>query len=277
MKRLLGVAAAVSVLLLTGCSGFAGSSSAPGPAIHSEAGGSDAGGADTFGPVAPLGDRSVITTGWLSVTVDDPLKSAEEAARIVSQAGGRIDSRNEQPGTDTQKPSASLTLRIPADRFDATLHDLEDLGRVGNLSLNANDVTQQVDDLEARIAVLKASVDRLRALVAQATNVSDLVTLEQALSERQAELDGLTAQRDYLDDQVDFSTLTLELVTEGTIVGPGDFWSGLVAGWNAMVAAAGGFVIALGVALPWLALAAVIAAIVWLILYLTLRRGNRSA
>jgi hypothetical protein len=58
-------------------------------------------------------------------------------------------------------------------------------------------------------------------------------------------------------------------------VGPGDFLSGLVAGWNAMIVAGGAFLIFLGVALPWLVLLAVIGAIAWGIIYLA-GRGKRT-
>ena len=116
---------------------------------------------------AQLVERSVITTGWVSITVDDPIVSAEDAADIAEQAGGRVDSRNESPGTDTQPASASLTLRIPADELDAFVDELRELGAVNSVSMNAADVTQQRKDLDARIEALTASVDRLQQLLAR--------------------------------------------------------------------------------------------------------------
>lgn len=209
-------------------------------------------------------ERSVITTAWISVTVDDPIESAESAAGIAEQAGGRIDSRNETPATDTQPPSASLTMRIPADELDAVIDELRELGTVNSVSMNASDVTQQRQDLDARIEALTASVDRLRELLATATSIADLIAIESELTTRQAELDSLTQQRDQLVDQVDLSTITLDLVTEEVApeAAPDDFWSGLLAGWGALVAFAGWLGVAFGVMLPWLLSALVIAAIV---------------
>ncbi len=209
-------------------------------------------------------ERSVITTGWISVTVDDPIESAEAAADIAEQSGGRIDSRNETPATDTQPPSASLTMRIPADELDAVIDELRELGTVNSVSMNASDVTQQRQDLDARIAALTASVDRLRELLATATSIADLIAIESELTTRQAELDSLTQQRDQLVDQVDLSTITLDLVTEEVApdAAPDDFWSGLLAGWGALAAFAGWLGVAFGVMLPWLLSALVIAAIV---------------
>ena len=145
-------------------------------------------------------DRSVVTTGWASITVDDPIASAEDAATIAEDAGGRVDNRTETPGTDAQPPSASLTLRVPADQVDDVVDELRTLGTVNSVSMNASDVTQQRQDLDARIEALSVSVDRLTELLATATTVSDLIAIESELTTRQAELDSLTQQRDSLVD-----------------------------------------------------------------------------
>jgi len=221
-------------------------------------------------------DRSVITTGWMAITVDDPIDSAAEAADLVGAAEGRVDGRNETPGTDTQQARATLVVRIPADRFDDVLADLRELGDVDSLRLEASDVTQQERDLDSRIASLETSIDRLRALIAEADDVGDLIAIESELTTRQTELDALTTQRDWLADQVDYSTLTLELLSEGLAphTGPNDFWSGVVAGWNALTTFVSGLLVAVGILLPWVALLAVIAAIVVGIIVLATRAGR---
>ncbi|MRX44097.1 DUF4349 domain-containing protein [Agromyces kandeliae] len=277
---------ALSALLLTGCSMGSGGSdqTASEPDVNVEA--------PADGGVAPRDeqpftedeqagsiqeDRSVITTGWMAITVDDPIDSAAEVAALVRSADGRVDSRNETPGTDTQQARATLVVRIPADRFDAVLADLRELGDVDSVRLDASDVTQQKRDLDSRIASLETSVDRLRALIAQADDVGDLIAIESELTTRQTELDALTTQRDWLADQVDYSTLTVELLSEGLApqAGPNDFWSGVVAGWNALTAFVSGLLVAVGVMLPWIAVLAVIAAIVVGIIVIA-SRGSRG-
>jgi len=231
------------------------------------------------GAKAPESDRSVITTGWMSVTVDDPIASAEDASVIAEQAGGRIDNRSETPATDTQPASASLTMRVPADEFKGVVNELRELGSVNSVSMNASDVTQQRQDLDARIEALTASVDRLQQLLGTATSIADLIAIESELTTRQAELDSLTQQRDSIVDQVDYSTLTLDLVTEEVAPDPApdDFWSGLVAGWTALVGFASALGVAIGVLLPWLLTGLVIAAIVVAIVIASTRRRPREA
>jgi hypothetical protein len=282
--HLAAAAAALAALLLSGCSMGQGSSSDTGgepgvaqPDIGVEApeGGEASG--EEFAPDQPADDdRSVITTGRLALTVDDPTESAAQVADLVDGAGGRIDSRSETPGTDTQQARATLVVRIPADEFDRVLADLRELGEVDSVQLDSSDVTQQRQDLDARIGALEASVDRLLALLADADTTADLIAIESELSSRQAELDSLVAQRDYLADQVDYSTLTVELLSEGLApdAGPDDFWSGLVTGWEALVAFASGLLVVAGVLLPWIGVLLVIAAIVAAVVILATRRRH---
>ncbi len=273
--------AAITALLLAGCSaGTPGSYSpaqgpaveAPEPRIDGEMAEDSAGGSAE----EPATDRSVITTGWISITVDDPIESAEDVAELAERAGGRVDDRSETPGTDAQPARASLTLRVPSDELDGVVAELREIGDVNSVSMNASDVTQQRQDLDARIDALSASVDRLRELLGTATSITDLIAIESELTTRQAELDSLTQQRDWLVDQVDFSTLTVELVTEEVVPDPApdDFWSGLVAGWNALVDFAKWLGIAVGVLLPWIGALLVAAALIVLVVVLA-TRGRR--
>ena len=287
MRRLApaAAAAAITALLLAGCT-MGGSTDTGMPAVDTPSGevapepgtaeGLVAEDAADGSADAQLADRSVITTGWVSITVEDPVATAEEASALAVQAGGRVDNRTESPGTDSQPPSASLTLRIPSDELDGFVDELRELGTVNSVSMNASDVTQQRQDLDARIDALTASTDRLRELLATATSIADLIAIESELTTRQAELDSLTQQRDWLVDQVDFSTITVDLVTEAVAPDPtpDDFWSGVVAGWNALVGFATWLGVAVGVMLPWLGVLLVAGAIIIGIVVLA-TRGRR--
>lgn len=308
MKRTLGATAIVlAALLLAGCSS-AGSNSTPdlesGGFVGQPTPGTIDGTIDGTVEGAVGGttsdtqaaNRDIITTGSVSLTVKDPIKAAQDAVTITEQANGRVDSRTENPGTDSgiqnpipydgmtypiqpgPMPSAFLTLRIPSDELDRTLAELKKLGTVNYVSFNASDVSQQTQDLDARITSLGASVDRLLSLMSQATNTTDLIAIEGVLSARQSELESLKSQRDYLSDQIDYSTLNLEMYGEGLIApgSPDDFWTGVVAGWNALLATLGGALVVFGVALPWLIVLGAVGVIVLLIIWLSTRKRKAA-
>ncbi|MET0975985.1 MAG: DUF4349 domain-containing protein [Leifsonia sp.] len=277
------VVAVASALLLAGCTasgGSADSGAAPGIAQAPATGdksGFAADGEESAPGVAE--DRSVITTGFMAVTAEDPVVAAGETAAITASAGGRIDSRNEQPGTGTQAASAALVIRVPSARFEAVVADLGKLGDVTSFSTDATDVTQQKQDLDARIRALETSTARLTALMGSATTTADLIEIENALSTRQAELDSLTTQRDAIADQVEYSTLSVQFTAPG-VVAPGrptTFWDGLVAGWTALVGFLAGTLVVIGALLPWLLLLGVLALIVVVIVRVARRpRGPKG-
>lgn len=216
-------------------------------------------------------DRKEIVTGRLMLTADDPVAAGRQVVTIVEESGGRVDSVTEQP-----EISSVLTVRVPADRLAGTLDELRGLGEVTSLTTTRDDVTLQYTDLEARISALQASVDRLRALMTSAANTADLIEAENALAQRQAELDSLTAQQRYLSDQIDLSTLTVDISAEPRRPDDRDsFWDGVVEGWDNLRSAVGDSIVTFGVALPWLGFLLVGAGVVYLIVRLLARIGRR--
>ena len=281
MRRTLTISTALvlSALALAGCSAGGGAadesytSSEGGVAAPESATQFDSSDGDST--TVNMVDRQVITTGYVTVTVDEPLESATDAIRITESVGGRVDGRNEYAPTEGNKGSATLTLRLPAETLTATLDKLKELGEVQEISLSSNDVTMATQDLDARITALSASVERLLVLLASSTDTETLITLETAISDRQAQLESLQSERRYYADQVSLSTVTLNLISvaDAPVTEPDTFLSGLEAGWNAFVAFFAGLLVALGVLLPWL----IFAAIVTFVIIFFVKRSRRVA
>jgi len=253
--------------VLAGCSAASDASMESGGAPASE-GLVESGGEAAFasdeasdGTRESSADRSVIVTGALYMTVEDPVVAADRAAGIVRQAGGRIDARSETAADEYNGGSAYLTLRIPSDDLNSVVDDLRGLGAVDEFSTSSFDVTTEVTDLEAQISTLRASTERIEALLLQAEDIEDIITLENELDGRQAQLESLEARQRGLNDQVSMSTIDLSLTTEPVVIvddDPETFLDGLEAGWNAMLAFGSSALVIIGVLLPWFALMALI-------------------
>jgi len=271
MRTFLGRAVAtVAVVLVVGCSG---------PSETESSGAADGGGAGAVadeGGAAADADRQVITNATASLAVDDPAESAQQVSELVESAGGRVDERTEQAATgDDASAYADLVVRVPSDALTDLLADLDELGEVASVSVSRSDVTGQAVDLDARISALQTSVTRLQALLDEAPTTEALLAAEGALSGRQEQLESLQSQRALLADQVALSTLRVHLQPPGVAPpgGPDGFVDALGTGWKALVSTAGAAVVVLGVVLPWLAVAALIAAVV----LVPLRRARRRS
>lgn len=289
-RTLAPLAALAATLLLAGCSAVAESGSdggggwggEPAPGAPAPDMGGDGAVGEDEGPIStptPGDGRQVITTGWMYLTVEAPLEAATEAARITERAGGRVDGRTEYAPHNNDAGGAELVLRIPSEVLQPTIDELKTLGELEELSLSASDVTREVQDLDARIGALEASLDRLLALLVQAEDIDDLITLESVVADRQGQLESLQAQRRSLADRVSLSTLTLTLGSEAMAppTEPGTFLDGLRQGWDALVAFGSAALVLTGILLPWLAVLGVLAAIVWVsVRAARRRRGSRA-
>jgi len=279
IKRPIAVAAAgISMLgIVAGCAGQSPSASeapasevmrttAPGGAAMDTV----AGPAPQFGPPQappPVAKRDVVKTASMTITVADPSAAADKAAVIVERVDGRVDSRSEDAGSGTGRAVTSVALRVPVAKLDEVVRELKTLGIVENATTSADDVTAQRVDMDARIKALQTSVDRLLAIMRDATDSEALIAAESALSQRQAELDSLRAQRDQLGDQIAYSTVDVSFYAE-EVGGPAPkeyqgFVGQIERGWDAMVAMAAGAVLLVGLLLPWLAVLAVVGLVIY--------------
>lgn len=295
MRTRLGIGAAIAMvatIALTGCSGTTGSEDAAvgttPVGISVDGGAPVEGGAPAIAPDAmseekAVGttatvptDRQVVRTGYVSMRVEDVPKATFDVHALVAKRKGLVTTEDAQRNGDSSY--ANITAQIPAADLDAFVADVSKLGTVDSVSITAQDVTTQVVDLDARIAALETSIDRLTELLAAASRIEDLLSIETQLSQRQAELDSLKAQRTYLGDQVAMSTITVSLspITEVAEVDAPGFWSGLQSGWAAFVSLVMIAITAVGFFLPFLIVLAVIAVLVAIVLVRTTRRNRQQ-
>lgn len=255
-------------LALAGCSGSGDASSASsttGGTSGSEAGAAPAVAKDGAVPGAaavPLSGRSVVRTGASTVQVDDVRTAADRARAVAEQAGGALEAEDASGGRDV------LRLRVLPDQLVPGLDALARLGHETSRTVGSQDVTDEVVDVQSRIASQQASVDRVRALLAAATAVPDLVAVERELAQRESDLESLEARQKALQGQTDLATITLELVARTAPAAASGFRDGLSSGAHAFVAAARVSAVVLGAVLPFLPF---LAAVLWLVRRLTRR------
>lgn len=272
-------AATLSLVTLSGCAATSQDSSTDGGWFSygetpTTGAATDGGSESSYGP-----DRSVITTASVFLTGDDPAAVADAVANRARAEGGKIDGRSASSDDEGNVTWISLTVRVPSDVIDSFLTDLNGIATVHNLQQNSTDVTLVVTDYAARIAALESSIARFLVLEKAAKTTQDLIDIETALADRQAQLEQLQSEMRYYSDQIALSTVQIEigLPDSATDPIPDDFWGGVVAGWNALVAFFGGTLIAFGVSIPWLPVVAALGWIGWRIgRTIMTRRSTRS-
>ena len=207
---------------------------------------------------------AVIRTGELEVEVRDVAAAADEAARLVAAAGGQVEADDRARDGGPQR--AVLRLRVPPAAFDATITRLAGLGEERTRRLGSQDVTEQVVDLDSRLATQRASVARVQALLSEATDLGEVVQIEGELTKRTADLESLEARLAALTAQVDLAGISLQLTAKDSPVaavgGPLGFGDGLREGLDALRAVGRALGVTAGALLPWSPLLLVAAALV---------------
>ncbi|MFE3720119.1 DUF4349 domain-containing protein [Streptomyces cyaneofuscatus] len=263
--------------------GFVDQQYAPGDAAASAAPGDTAEEAEDGkqtekAPKPGAAGSHVIRTAELLVEVKSAPKAAAAARSAVEASGGLVASENTER-IDDRHESSNLVLRVPQDSYQEVLRKLAGSGKLLSRSSNAKDVTDQVVDVESRIATQRASVKRVRELMDKAEKITDVVALEGELSSRQADLESLLAQQSSLKDRTSLATITLELTEPdaprkaGKDDDPG-FLDALGGGWDAFVTMFRWIAVAIGASAPFLVTAALLL-VLWRVL--RARRTDRTA
>ncbi len=136
------------------------------------------------------------------------------------------------------------------------------LGTKISLSQEAEDVTGEVADVDARVRSAKATLESFRKLLDRANSVGEVISVEQEIAQRESDLEALQARQKSLQHRTQYATVTVTLVTKTAAPKEDDdrggFIGGLQDGWNAFTAFIGGVATVLGWLLPFLVLAAAI-------------------
>ena len=114
-------------------------------------------------------------------------------------------------GASSYYRSANYVVRVPADQLDAFLEEAQTICTVTNLQKYAEDVSESYFDIENRLETAKTKLARLRELLAAATNMQDIITLENEISSTQYQIDNLTGTLNHYDSQITYSTVSIDL------------------------------------------------------------------
>jgi len=131
----------------------------------------------------------VIHNGQASVEVDKIDPAIVKLRQLAAQLGGYIGNSSMSGGRDQVK-SATLELKIPAQRFDQAINGLGTLGKVESVNSTAEDVGEEYVDITARVNNAHRLEDRLIALLATRTGkLQDVLSVERELARVREEIE----------------------------------------------------------------------------------------
>ena len=289
-RKLFTILLALVMLLLTACGGsskgavtqeYAAMDMAPmeSPAAMEEMGYETQAASNSLttsdtGSTALPESRKWIITMDMSVETEGLDAMLEELDSHILELKGYVEVQNVHNGSaySTRRyRSASLTIRIPADQVDAFVANVADFSNIISSNQTVEDVTLNYVATESRVTALQTEEARLLELMESAETMSDLLEIEERLTEVRYELESVTSQLRTYDNLIDYATVYLEVsqVQELTEPEPESFWDRISSGFMESLARLWDFrvevVIALIVSLPYILLIGIVVAVIVLL------------
>lgn len=218
----------------------------------------------------PITERKLIKEGRVEFKSKDLAETRKQVLHAVEKYKGYVAADNEY--NETYRRGSSLTMRIPAADFEKFLAEvLAGAETVVSKDINARDVTEEFLDVTARLKTKKELETRYLELLKQAKSVAEILEIEKQANELRAEIESMEGRLKYLENQVTYSTISInfyiELEKEHEF--GKKFIDGLGKGWQNLI----WFFI--GLAHLWPFVLIVIAGIFWL-RRLAKRRRNQA-
>ncbi len=213
-----------------------------------------------------FGSPKVIKEGQVELRVEQDTfgDSVDEVILLARRFGGSVQATAID---DSGEGRGTVIVRVPSDRFEDTLTELGDIGRIESQFVDTQDVTDEFVDLEARIRNARTAEHVLLNLMDEATTIADTIRVQNQLERVQENIERMRGRLRVLEDQTSFSTLAVDVIEEGapkekdpeeagTLI---KAWRDAVEGFMGVVS---GVIIASGVVLPVAFMALIVALLV---------------
>lgn len=171
-------------------------------------------GSTTTSTAGQFQDQKLIKTVTMEAETEDLDTLLDQLDTRIGELGGYVEYRNVYNGSayaSYRNRSADLTIRIPATDLGAFVGHVEGISNIISVNESQDDVTLQYVDTQSRIEALEVEQERLLELLAKAETMSDLLEIEQRLTEVRYDLESTTSQLRVLENLVSYATVELEI------------------------------------------------------------------
>jgi hypothetical protein len=183
-------------------------------------------------PTPVLIDRKIIRNGEFAIETKTPTEDQRKLQFIAESLGGFVVTSEYKNSTDRSEASTmvNVILRVPSANFQKATDEIVKLGlRVLHQKTTGQDVTAEYIDLEARLRAKKALEAQYFEIMKRASKISDVLEVQQKLTEVRTEIEQAEGRRRYLDNQSTLSTINISLQTPTPLVAATQtgFWASI--------------------------------------------------
>ncbi len=163
-------------------------------------------------PILPLivTQRAMVRKAELAMRVKSIEPAEHEIEKLVANEQGYVDSA---ASTDlaSDNPQITVTLRVPANKFESTITTIEAMGVRLSKTINSADVTGQLVDLDARLKSLSAEENTYQTMLSEAHSMDMVMQFRDKLTELRSQIESINGQRKAMGELASLSTLSVTL------------------------------------------------------------------
>ncbi len=228
--------------------------------LYTEAGSSDA-------TTSQIIDTKLIKNGYMEIEVDKGKfqQIFFEVSTLAEKYNGYVSNSQSYSDSEGNMTSGSVILRIDKQHFDTVVNKIKELGKVKNLNVYVQDVTQEYVDNQSRLTNLASQQKRLLQLMDQSVTVKDSIEVQRELSNVEGQIEVIKGRQNYLDNLIAYSTVEVYISEPVSVIDPseGGFIGAVKRGARGALTALKVMTMALIAASPLLVIAGIIVIIIW--------------
>lgn len=166
----------------------------------------------------------IIYTADIEIQTKEFDSTREKLNSLVTQYNGVIDNESYTGGEDyintyrydrgngnMTKRRLDVVLRIPSEHFKDFMNESGDLGNVIGTTTNAENITTEYYNNQAKLDALQIQLARLQELLQQETDIESIVYLTSEISNLEYQINTMKTTIRTMDIDVAYSTITMSI------------------------------------------------------------------
>jgi virulence-associated protein VapD len=156
----------------------------------------------------------IIYSGNISLYTDDYKGTYDKVGEYTASIGGFVQSSGSSFIDKTQNTTVNsgyITIRVPADKFQEAMKEIQKYGTSVNAGINSENISQQYQDIKGQLDNLKIQEQRLQEYLSKAENIQDLLAIETELNRVKTEIDYRTTMLNNWDKEISYSTIYVSI------------------------------------------------------------------
>ncbi|WP_183562352.1 DUF4349 domain-containing protein [Mucilaginibacter sp. SP1R1] len=183
--------------------------------------------------------KKIVKNGTIEFETSNVNATRKRILQSLKKYGGYVDEDNQSTNSDVNRKEYNLKISIPAKYFDFLVDSVSaSADKIDSKNISITDVTTRYIDVKTRLDNKKILENRYLDLLKKGSKISDLLEIENKLTEIRSDIESTQGQLNYLNKQVAYSSLDITFYTQhvekadkGTGAGY-KFKGAIVEGWS---------------------------------------------